>query len=121
MDNPDWLRQLLVAPSRPMLNQEWVVDPKYVQAIEIWVEYFDATETFDEAICTYRGREGFAMPVTPWERAACSRFAVVALERAINKMEVYKIGADVFYQAKQSGLEEHERKWRRGTPYSKID
>ncbi len=102
------------------LIQEWQVDPLYQKAVELWVEYYNDCELFDELHCIGRGREGFALPTSPWERGVCTSHATLSFRRFMGLGLTLGLDDEVMDAAREEGLYLHEKNWPKGEPYSRI-
>lgn len=104
----------------PYLYGEWAMDPLYEKAVKLWIEYYDQCEAFDETKCHWRGLEGFALPVTRVERSVCTAFSTRCYKDLMWQAKEENIPKETMQAASYVGLHEHERKWKRGEPYSVI-
>lgn len=105
------------------LVQEWVLDPLYVQAFELWLEFYWWCELHDEAICTRRGPSGFAMPFPdPGSDQArkCNRFDYELRKVLFFEMDAAEIPNQIRHDASTDALNVHEATWPKGGPYTQI-
>jgi hypothetical protein len=83
------------------------------RALELWSWYHWTTESFDRVACAGRSERGAAIPVSYWERGACSQNAARTYLAIREQADREGIAAEAMMCAKrradQMSFEEHER------------
>ncbi len=105
------------------LIDEWVSDPLYQKAFELWLQFYWWCELHDEAVCTRRGPNGFAIPFPdPGSEQAgkCNRFDYDLRKVLFFEMNAAEIPNGTRHDACNHALDAHYATWPKGEPYSRI-
>ena len=92
------------------LMNEYQPHPLLQQAVDVYLRYYERTETFDAFHCQARSpRTGHAIPTTSEEFRICGQNAREQIKFAERELDVLGVPREVRKEAQRIALDLHER------------
>lgn len=88
----------------PHLFGTFEIAPDFRQAVDLWLDYYTSTESFDRAVCYARNERGIAIPITGDEIRACTRHARRVMERVTRRANELGISDESWRSAQKTAL-----------------